>query len=63
MTFTLSPNAARELHLAIEDGYSVVDDEMEELSGATDCPDGCKVEPDGECHHGFLSAGRTLQIF
>jgi hypothetical protein len=31
-----------------------------ELSGMTDCPDGCIVEPDGQCPHGWLSAEETL---
>ena len=34
-------------------------DEWEELQGETDCPEGCHVEPDGVCPHGYLSAGRT----
>ena len=36
-------------------------DLVEELLGATDCPEGCMVEPDSVCPHGWksgtLSAG------
>lgn len=27
--------------------------------GNTDCLEGCKVEPDGQCSHGYESAGLT----
>jgi hypothetical protein len=46
-----SPTAARRMLLALDD--------WEELEGETDCPEGCHVEPDGVCPHGYLSAGRT----
>jgi hypothetical protein len=30
--------------------------------GCTDCPEGCEVEPDGICAHGYESAGLTLGV-
>ncbi len=50
-----SPDAFAELLDAVEAGAST-----EDLEGATDCPDGCTVEPDGYCRHGYLSAQETL---
>lgn len=53
-----SPNAAKKLMDAITDGgLSAVDYEADDYMGATDCPDGCTVEPDGYCSHGYKSAG------
>lgn len=57
-----SDNAAQELKQAIEDGLSPFDYECDIMMGETDCPDGCTVEPDGYCYHGYLSAARTLNI-
>lgn len=57
-----SPKAASELEDAIGEGYSVFDDEMDNLSGVTDCPNGCVVEPDGYCPHNYESAARTLGV-
>lgn len=37
-------------------------DDPDELMGETDCPEGCLVEPDGQCPHGFLSAGRSAGL-
>ena len=37
-------------------------DEMEDAMGETDCPEGCYVEPDGICPHGFKSAGLTAGV-
>lgn len=56
-----SPNAAQELSnmLAIPDAKF---SELEDLMGETDCPEGCYVEPDGFCSHGYRSAGLTLGI-
>jgi hypothetical protein len=51
-----SPNAAAMLLAEIEDGDA--DDAM----GETDCPDGCYVEPDGQCSHGYRSAALTLGV-
>jgi len=56
-----SPKAAQALVDAMGDtmmSFSEVDD----AQGETDCPDGCFVEPDGVCPHGWLSAARTLGI-
>jgi hypothetical protein len=36
--------------------------DWEDQMGETDCPEGCYVEPDGVCPHGYLSAGRTAGI-
>jgi hypothetical protein len=52
-----SPQAAQELMEAVEGGESTDDYE-----GRTDCPDGCFVEPDGRCPHGFESAMLTLGV-
>lgn len=56
----LSPDAARELVDAVADGLSMFDMETDDLQGATDCPDGCTVEPDGYCRHGYLSAEESM---
>jgi hypothetical protein len=51
--------AARYLEEAAEaDSWS----EVEELMGATDCPDGCQVELDGSCPHGWRSAALTMGL-
>lgn len=52
-----SPNAAADLALVASRGESG-EDEM----GRTDCPDGCVVEPDGVCPHGYESAALTLGV-
>ena len=56
-----SPEAAKELSnmLTIPDASF---SELEDMMCATDCPEGCEVEPDGYCSHGFRSAGLTLGI-
>lgn len=33
-----------------------------ERMGDTDCPEGCEVEPDGHCPHGYESAGLTAHL-
>lgn len=53
-----SPLAAAELREAIEEDDADDDD----LMGATDCPEGCHVEPDGTCSHGWKSAGLTAGV-
>lgn len=53
-----SPNAAQQLSQLDISSF----DEFEQLMGETDCPDGCYVEPDGICPHGYLSAGRTAGV-
>jgi len=54
-----SPQAAEDLLQAIaEDNFM----EANDLEGATDCPEGCEVEPDGKCPHGYLSALRTSEL-
>jgi hypothetical protein len=37
-------------------------DRVEELLGATDCPYGCYVEPDGRCRHGWCSAALSVGV-
>ena len=54
-----SPAAAAVLIDAIESGLSCFDYDADDIMGATDCPDGCAVEPDGHCAHGFRSAALT----
>jgi len=49
-----SPEAAAELLAAIESGEGLI--ATEDLEGVTDCPNGCEVEPDGTCCHGWQSA-------
>ncbi|MCA1571188.1 MAG: hypothetical protein LC798_12895 [Chloroflexi bacterium] len=44
-----SPKAAAKLEQSLNYGDM----------GKTDCPEGCKVEPDGSCPHGYESAGLT----
>lgn len=56
----LSPDAARELIDAVEAGLSPFAYEADDMQGATDCPYGCQVEPDGYCRHGYLSACETM---
>lgn len=53
-----SPVAARLLLHAIDAGCSTEDEAL----GATDCPEGCLVEPDGECPHGYESAALTAGV-
>lgn len=52
-----SPKSARILASVIEAG-EMADDAM----GLTDCPDGCTVESDGWCSHGYASAALTAGV-
>lgn len=36
--------------------------EIDDIMGATDCEEGCVVEPDGHCPHGYESAALTLGV-
>ncbi len=55
-----SPRAWEDLSAAIEDGeLTPFDLEADDAMGATDCPHGCSVEPDGHCGHGYESAALT----
>lgn len=56
-----SPDAARELKVFCAD-HSPFDDEADYMMGQTDCEEGCTVEPDGVCPHGYESAALTLGI-
>ena len=40
----------------------LVDENDFEMMGETDCPEGCSVEPDGTCPHGYESAGLTAGV-
>lgn len=57
-----SPDAAQELKDAIANGMSPFDDEVDYMMGQTDCEEGCTVEPDGRCPHGYESAALTLGV-
>lgn len=57
-----SPAASIILRAVTEDGASMFDIDADDLMGDTDCPDGCNVEPDGTCPHGYESAALTLGV-
>lgn len=57
-----SPDAAKRLTKLIADGMSPFDIEADEMMGDTDCPEGCVVEPDGHCYHGYFSAAITAGV-
>ena len=56
-----SPITAAELEDWMEDG-TPFDADADFYMGQTDCPDGCVVEPDGSCPHGYDSAAITLGV-
>lgn len=56
-----SPNMADELSEWMEDS-TPFDADADYYMGQTDCDDGCVVEPDGCCPHGFKSAALTLGV-
>lgn len=56
----LSPDACAELIDAIDSGLTPFDYEADSLQGQTDCPEGCSIEPDAYCVHGYLSAEETM---
>lgn len=62
MTTKPSPAAARQLMLSPDATGAGSYGDWEDQMGETDCPEGCYVEPDGVCPHGYLSAGRTAGI-
>lgn len=59
-----SPNAAAELMAAVADDFENLEAllDLDDLEGATDCEEGCTVEPDGHCPHGFESAALTAGV-
>lgn len=58
-----SPDAASELIDAIEGGeITATSYEADDYMGATDCPEGCQVEPDGYCSHDYMSAALSAGI-
>ena len=57
-----SPEAATELMRLLEAGASPIDEAVDDAMGATDCEEGCQVEADGRCPHGYLSAGRSAGV-
>jgi hypothetical protein len=56
-----SPRAAKDLLEAVNDPEMDLSDQMDQM-GTTDCPEGCYVEPDGWCPHGYESAGLTARL-
>lgn len=52
-----SPDAAKALKTEIANDGPSPDDS---ILGATDCPEGCVVEIDGHCPHGYMSASMTF---
>lgn len=56
-----SPRAAREILALIGPDCESASD-AEDAMGHTDCPEGCVVEPDGHCPHGYESAALTLGV-
>lgn len=58
-----SPEAAKRLLDAITSGdISPFGMDADDLMGETDCPEGCFVEPDGYCPHGYQSAGLSAGV-
>jgi hypothetical protein len=57
-----SPKAAEMLKAMVEDDSEATLNDFDDAMGETDCPDGCIVEPDGYCSHGYRSAGLTLGV-
>jgi len=51
-----STKAAKKLLRAMNAGNF---ERAEDLMGETDCKEGCYVEQDGSCEHGYASAGLT----
>jgi hypothetical protein len=56
----LSHKAANDLYELMEDSADLF--ELEDAMGETDCEEGCYVEPDGVCPHGFMSAGLSAGV-
>ena len=48
-----------ELLAALKDGDL---NGAEDAMGQTNCPEGCYVEPDGHCCHGFKSLGLLMGL-
>lgn len=59
---TPSEDAAEHLAMLVESGLSPSHPEADEAMRATDCPEGCTTDPDGDCPHGWTSAARTLGV-
>lgn len=57
-----SPKAATELIDRIAAAAGIAAATADDLLGQTDCPEGCHVEPDGRCPHGYESAALTLGV-
>jgi hypothetical protein len=56
-----SPEAAAALMQVVEDNEGVGND-VDDAMGCTDCPEGCYVEPDGHCPHGYESAALSAGV-
>lgn len=57
-----SPKAAEHLISLIQDDSEATMSEWDDAMGETDCPEGCYVEPDGICSHGYRSAGLSAGV-
>ena len=57
-----SPNAAAALLKKAGETDNPFTTEIEDLMGGTDCPEGCAVEPDGQCFHDYKSAALTAGL-
>lgn len=62
MTIKPSSKSAEKLLLMLDAESRFTYAEIEDELGSTDCPEGCYVEPDDYCSHGFMSAGLTAGI-
>lgn len=57
-----SPDACKRLLLLVADNSDATLNDWDDAMGETDCPEGCYVEPDGYCSHGFKSAALTAGV-
>lgn len=62
MEFKESPKAANRLFDMLDGESRATYSECEDAMGDTDCPEGCMVEADGYCPHGYKSAGLTAGV-
>lgn len=60
ITLKNSPDASARLLQIVDDEGSLAD--FDDALGETDCPNGCVVEPDGYCPHGWKSAGLSAGL-
>lgn len=62
MALKNSPDAAARLLMMVEDESEATLNDFDDAMGETDCPEGCVVEPDGYCSHGYRSAGLSAGV-